>query len=165
MGLRKNWQVNLIQRILQSKSFEQLTDEVKNPSNGVEHIKVQEDRGVTHKDYHCYSSCAEVLAEFGMRKPLSIVQLIDGTFGSVVRRGKVVVINRVSDTTDIVGDLRYFRWTTIDDEGDYTERTIHHSDIVVTGLLLPLLDKGGLGCDPQGRPYAAVDSLWRENAR
>ena len=162
MGLRKNWQVNLIQRVLHTRTVEQLMIEITNPSDRWTQMKLEEDTEVKRQDYRCYPSHAHVLSDFGMQKPLSVIKLIDGTIGCALRRGKIIPIKRVSKEPDtVVNKMCYYTWRLVDVGGN-ANRTFLHSDVVASILLLPLLEERGLARTPEARQYAAIDSTWKE---
>ena len=111
-GLRKNWQVNAILRMLESTALNAITDATCAEYNNYEESTTGE------RNFHVYSGLGGFHRKYSDCVPLSIVRLHDGTFGGILRnyhtnnatlQYQFVVISRGEHSSRSNG-MDYFKW-------------------------------------------------------
>ena len=143
-GMKKGWQKRLLERLLISKSMDAITARYKN---------APEDDINQSLDHSTYSETS-ALAAFQARRPLSVVRLVGGKLGLVLKGGYILELQLVIEENGRgINALYYFQWeldtTTVQ---PFTSNQITHSLLLLPCLKEP--KRVGL--------YAVITSCWEE---
>lgn len=162
-GMRKNWQCRLVERVLDTKSIEQMEASL----DGLV-IKAEDLSDGTSEDDECtqckiYKDEVSAMADFGNGLPISAVQLEDGTVGTVLRGGILMELTRVGgDIPTTLNGCVYTAWAATCNGQTKTRDDWRASDIAMYLLLLPLLDTKGNVSFTNGIRFFVINEEWKE---
>jgi hypothetical protein len=175
MGLRKNWQPNLMRRLLRNMAFSRLLmDEDMTPEEmeqweiqlGLDDEEDDEDEEVSdgapevgYSDYQCYTSRTDVLERWEQYMSFSLVLTANEEFRLVMKnRQEWLSINiKVDEEKEEDTGLHYFSF----EIGETVEEA--DMDGITHGcLLLPHLRRRALNTDQHERWYTVIRSDWKQ---
>ena len=167
-GLRTNWQVNSLQRMLELTAMDIITERT------CLQFQRYNARSSHVSDTYVYSGIGMVHRKYSEGGPLSLAKLSSGEFGCLLRnvqlkadeeefRYKFVEMERV-DYQFTKNGMDYFRWKF--DLERHTIRLTEVENIEVSCLLLPnLVVKNDSATFARDGLYAIVTSEWEEMLR
>jgi hypothetical protein len=164
-GLRKNWQVNSMERMLESTALDVITDRT------CTDLMRFEERTTCLSDSYIYTGIGMLHRKLTEGAPLSVVLLENNSFGCLLRnfdlqrpeeelQYRFVEIDRGAHDSRING-LDYFRWQF--DLQSHAIRFLDVGDMLGFGILLPhiLVDGEAASFGKEGL-YALITSEWEE---
>jgi hypothetical protein len=164
-GLRKNWQVNSMERMLESTALDVITDRT------CTDLMRFEERTTCLSDSYIYTGIGMLHRKLTEGAPLSVVLLENNSFGCLLRnfdlqqpeeelQYRFVEIDRGPHDSRING-LDYFRWQF--DLQSHVIRFLDVGDMLGFGILLPhiLVDGESASFGKEGL-YALITSEWEE---
>ena len=164
-GLRKNWQVNSMERMLESTALDVITDRT------CTDLKRFEERTTCLSDCYIYTGIGMLHRKYTEGVPLSVVILKDNTFGCLLRnfdlqqpeeelQYRFVEMNRVEHDSRING-LDYSRW--VFDLQSHVIRFIDVDYMQGFCILLPhIVVDGESATFAKDGLYALITSEWEE---
>lgn len=150
-GFRKNWAVNIMERMLKQMAIERVLN---NSTTKGDEVKID----ATGKLCYVYRSVEQLQQFYDHRKPISIVQLSDGTFHAKVTRNFYVELTCESYAGNISGS-HYHYWVIESYEMKLLEDTLH---IINYCLLLPKMTMTGIPSRENEAIYTAIDYEWKD---
>ena len=147
-GLRKNWQVAKMKKLLQRFSLDMLMKRV-----GIEN-QITEERRKISSNYHVYSSILLAHQQYQKSAPLSGLQLGDNRFGLMIVGNLFLEIKPNRSTLRTKKLCRYESWH-LSFEADQVEE----ENIISFVLFLPLLENN----EKQKTFFTVVYSNWKEH--
>lgn len=148
-GLRRGWQKRLLQNLLTNKALRAIMRRFDKGKDSEENDGLDVNQSL---HAHTYACELDVRKDYTLRKPLSVVRLVDGRYGCVIRGKQLLLLFPENDATRNVNDLHYQMWT-IGNSIDFSTSTAVASSL----LLLPILR-----APKTTGVYAAINSRWEE---
>jgi hypothetical protein len=181
IGLRKNWQMNMLDRLLRQTAMGRLqskvemkddemkwmTEDVNDESDDEEEteIKLSADIFRGNRLLRRYKNEADVRRHFELRHPLSIVALDGQQFCCVLRNNEAVRLHCMEFKGQTAG-ANYHLWqldNNVEPNGDRHLQQITSTDQVTHFcILLPKLSMNGLPGVNEEPSFTLVDSEWCE---
>jgi hypothetical protein len=152
-GFKNNWHVNLLTKALNIMAIERLSST---------QILNNNKKLASKKMFHKYKSVHDIVNNYIARKPMSVVQLVDGRFGCITRRTKTFVqLNPMDETKLFLGGSWYCNWSS--SMQDVQLHDIDISNIIHYCLLLPQLTATGMPMPLEDDiKYTLITSEWME---
>ena len=164
MGLRKNWQVSILERFLKRKSMAQILHRLSEsdiPSLVDDDTDDTED--ISRSSYHRYKNTTDAIDDFYSGKPMSVVLKEDGMLGCMIGFSSFLEVNRIGFCKNISG-MDYHRWEILNK--DTTEARLEEDILTIktSMLLLPELGEEGLetGLSHNDRSHTLIDWEWNQ---
>jgi hypothetical protein len=144
-GFRKNWQLNLLDNVLQKMAINRIE----------KHSQQNVNKG---KQFHKYKDKEDVTDNFNNRKPMSMIQLDNGKFFfSVMKNNTFVPVMCTTYFRTICG-WHYHYWHIADND----DHEVNIFTIQRCCLLLPLMSSTGLPTSNDDAIYTVIDYDWKD---
>jgi hypothetical protein len=156
---RKNWQVNLMLKILRNMAMALLVaKQAEKKNNQKSENTGNENEGYLAKMYHAYDSASQLLHFFSKRLPLSVIKLESGEFACVVTGKKIVTIT-CGDYIGVTNGCHYHQWKF----DNYNPTQLDESEKIQNYcLLLPMPIDTGLPTSDKDPIFTMIESEWME---
>ena len=175
-GYRKNWQVNLMDKVLRNMAMERIEMKhekmaAKEETNPIDLVGPSDDDDDDGEEQHfptvakgrnCvhYSSFAKVESDLVKRIPISVVRLYDGTFGCMLRGKKFFPLQCDWRRTEELSDsaLHYYECGFVGIAAQNVRLDVELRDVAHYCVLLPKLTATG---EPDADAvYTLIESEW-----
>lgn len=179
IGFRKNWQVNMLDRLLrqtamgrlQSKEGHTEADAIKWMTEDIEDELDEDDpiENITSDIFQGnhllkrYSNAGDVRRQFQCRRPLSIVRLNNQKFCCVMRNNSVVWLHCTEFKEQIAG--AYYHLWQINGDDDPQQQITTIEQVTHYCILLPKLSMHGLPGRNDEPIFTLIESEWKEIQR
>jgi hypothetical protein len=159
-GFRKNWQVNIMDKMLRQMAIERVQKNHWEDNNEKNSLKYEETSTPSSKGKLCfvYNSLQHIQQEYNERRPMSLIQLDNGKFLATVTTERYVEMI-CGEYIGTIGGAHYHHWSLTNSQ---PKSMLETNKVAKYCLLLPKLTTTGLPSASDDPVFTTIDSDWNE---